>query len=91
MSGLLRKLKFLIREIDQDPRVGNRMRRLTNIRREEPTPRCLRLPRLIPCRATDLRPPASPVSDAQAQEIEVCPERPRIRAKNHVAYKLRYG
>ncbi len=87
------ELKFLIREIDQDPRVGNRMVDLTNIRREEPDAALFEVPAgyTVQERPDLLAPSASPVSDAQAQEIEAARNASDPALKNDVAYKLAMG
>ena len=89
------ELKFPIREIDQDPLVGNRMVELTNIRREEPDAALFEVPAGYTVQERPdpgpLAQSAAPVSSAQAQEIEDARNASDPALKNDVAYKLAMG
>jgi tetratricopeptide (TPR) repeat protein len=84
------ELKFPIREIDKDPRAGDRTVELTNIRREEPDPALFEVPAGYTVQEPSA-PSASPVSGAQAQEIEDARNASDPALKNDVAYKLAMG
>jgi len=88
------QLKLIVKQTDQDPRIGERFFELSNIRSEEPDPKLFELPEGYTLKEQGnsvlktLIPPAPPVPDTKTPQIEEATNSPNSALKNDVAYKL---
>ena len=88
------QLKLIVKQMDQDPRIGERFFELSNIRSEEPDPKLFELPEGYTLKEQGnsvlkaLTPPAAPVPDFKTPQIEEATNSPDSALKNDVAYKL---